>query len=122
MLALCIVLGLVIFGFLRLLTDPIHDALFLSHSIVVDVADDEREYTSWFWQVLGNSFAVATTLARGLAGYVFGYVAYQALKPFEQSTAGRRIWLKVGRPILFLCVMLFFVGVVAVFLYVFASK
>ena len=120
-LVLSAIAGLVAFALLHLLTDPVHDYLFLSHTIVVDAADDEREYTSWFWQVLGNSFAVFTTIARGVVGYVVGYVTYQVLRPLEQSSTSRRIWLMLGRPTLFLFGMLFFVGVIGVMLYLFAS-
>lgn len=119
--ALAALVGLITYALLRLVTDPIHDALFLSHTIVVDAADDEREYSSWFWQVLGNSFALLTTLARGLGGYFVGVFFYRLLQPLSQSAASQRIWLSIGRPMLFGAVVLLFAGVAATMLFIFAS-
>lgn len=121
LLALAVLIGVLVFALLSFVADPIHDALFLSHTVVVDAADDEREYTSWFWQVLGNSFALFTTFVRGLGGYFVGVFVYRLLQPLSQSPASQRIWLTVGRPIVFGAVMLFFAAVCAALLFTFAS-
>jgi len=49
------------------ITDPIHDYFFLSHTKMVD---EELEYNGFIWRILGNTWALITTIFRCYIGYM----------------------------------------------------
>lgn len=90
-----VAVGLGTFALLRLVvTDPIHDAVFATHTVTV--GEDGPEYVNWWWSILGNTFAGLTMLARIGLGYVAGNVAARRLQALKQSAAGRLLLAVLG--------------------------
>ena len=86
-----LLLAVVTYFALGMVTDPIHDALFLSHTSIQDgvedcnmaigrymeceVEDGVRAYESTGWAILGNAFSLLTTLVR----FACAYLVYRVL-------------------------------------------